>query len=70
MAGRVGKATVSDAGAEIDLVAWQESLVLVTRVPAAPKRVTWNGAPVAARLLATGALAVPVAGRGTLAIEW
>lgn len=70
VAGRVERATVSDAGAEIDLVAWQESLVLLTRVPVRPTRVAWNGAAVEATHLGDGSLAVPVAGRGRLSIVW
>lgn len=70
VAGRVESTTVSDGAAAIDLVAWQESLVLVTRVARPPARVAWNGAPVAVRRLDDGSLAVPVSGRGTLTVEW
>lgn len=70
VAGRVDGARVSDGGASVDLATWQESLVLVTRVSAMPRRVAWNGAPAAASHLGGGCLAVPVAGAGTLEIEW
>lgn len=72
VAGRAERARVSDAAATIDVETWPEapSLVIVTRVATAPRAVTWNGAPAAARIVGGGCLAIEVEGRGTLAVEW
>lgn len=72
VAGRVGRATVSDGGATIDIETWPTapSLLLLTRVAAQPRVLTWNEAPATARLVGGGCLAIMVEGRGTLAVEW
>jgi hypothetical protein len=76
--GEVLSATVTAERATVEAMLWPEepSRLILTRVPRLPHAVTWNGAPVEARLLPTGCLTVTVgppdvAGRsGTLVIEW
>ncbi len=78
VAGDVRRAACSDTSATVGIVTWPESpcRLLLTRVAVPPRSVTWNGQPVAARLLATGCLSVTITPpetprrEGTLVIEW
>jgi hypothetical protein len=76
--GAVRGVTSTAATTTVEVILWPEepSRLILTRVDRLPSRVTWNGLPIEARLLATGCLTVTVPGQdggrraGTLAIEW
>jgi len=76
--GAVRRSTSTAAATTVEVILWPEepSRLILTRVDRLPRRVTWNGLPVEARLLATGCLTVTVPGQdgarrpGTLDITW